>query len=262
MKLYLLLIISLISFSFQKNLMADQETDPSEENYNFNYGAILVTEEEIGVVKKLIGAEKLLQSVKIEAKEYKAMGEEFVAKYGETFSSLKKTDTAKMSSDINVLQGLLGTKFELLFQRSTASFSLYDEYEDEFVKFYTNAKDAEVGEWSKFEVVYNDTENTAQVNSLVSFVYRRSDDKYDVIFLSASQEFSIPPIKVLKPKEDKDEDKKEEGEEDDKGEEEEEEEEYELIYPTEYNEEQNNAIREWFKIVNLKGFLTIFGIEV
>ncbi len=55
--------------------MAEEEIDPSEENYNFNYGAILVTEEQIGVVKKLIGAEKLLQSVKLQGKEYKAMGE-------------------------------------------------------------------------------------------------------------------------------------------------------------------------------------------
>lgn len=253
------LFISLITFSS----LSEVEED-SKKEYSFNYGSIIVTDEQIGVCEKLIGYESLKMMVKKEAKNYESLGEKFVNDYGEVFTSLKKVGSSALSNDINILVGLLGSKFELLFNRRITSFKLIGDYEKDFKKFYTEAKDGEEGKWYIFKSIYNDTVVSTQVNSLMTFIYKRSDDKFDVIFVSSSQEFSIPPIKVLKPKDKKENDKEKQEDKNNKDKEKknEEEEEYDLIYPSEYNEEQKNSIQKWFELVNLKGLCTLVGITL
>lgn len=254
-----ILLLSMISSSFIKTVIEDEtgtEEEDDNKDYNFNYGAIVVSDEQKMVCKKFIGIQDLIWDVKTKAKEFTTLGEEFVKNYGEIFSGLKKVGTSKMSSDINTLVGLLGSKFDLFINRRKTSFRLYGEYENKFEKFCDEVKEGKVGEWYKFESIYNDTTIETQVNSLAGYFYKRSDDKYDVLFITSSQEFSIPPIKV--PKETIPEPTKTNTTSDDKKKKEE----YDLIYPKEYSDEQNTAIQKWFELVTLKGLCTLLGIEI
>lgn len=246
-----LLLLTIVTSTFLRRVEEEPvEEEEEEKEYNYNYGAIIVSEEQKMVVRRFIGKEDLAWQVREAAKNYEEMGEYFVENYGEVFKTLKIMGKTKMVSDINILNGLLGNKFDLFINRRVSTFKLYGETLEKFMKYCEETKLGKVGEWYKFSALYNDTAIPNQVNSLDALMYKRSDDKFDVIFISASQEFIIPPIKV--PKEgvtitDKNKD-------DDKN--------YDITYPTEWNEKQNEAIQHWFNIVILKGICKLLEIEI
>lgn len=243
-----LLLLTVVTSGVLRRITEEPEEEKKE--YNYNYGAIVVSEEQQMVFNRLIGNEDLKWDVKMESKDYRTMEETFVQEQGEVFQTLKKVGKPKLISDINILQGLLGTKFDVFINRRISTYKLYGEYLEQYLKFCEEAKNGEIGKWNKFYIIYNDTTIPTEVDSLKGYIYKRSDTKYDLIFISASQEFEIPPIKTPKEgvtitEKNKDDDKN-----------------YDITYPTEFSEEQNEAIQKWFDIVNLKGICSLLGIEL
>lgn len=209
-----------------------------------SFNVISVIPENVNRVAKFQNKETLYNYIKEQAKDLEEKKKTWNKNHGKTFLKMAKL-SLKSDSNTAVMPGLLSEKHEDFLQKKAAISYLSKEVNEEFngvlAKIKKEGKEGDIHTYIK---VYRDDDVDKIFRSVIVVDIIRDDDRHDLMFITSTRQFDIPPVKRLKESA-KEKEEKDLTEAD-----------YEYYTPEDFSEEQLNAILEWYDIANIVALLS------
>ena len=236
-----LIILALIVLSSSKFL---QFAETSEEE-EYDIGSITISSEDKFRFQELDTKDIFTKKIEEMTKDLVKEEKEFIDKYGDVYKNITAEKT-KVKSYVTINGGLKQQRFKDFMSRKGSSSRLHNTSLEEYNDWVANTTKNGL-ELYEFHIDYKDEEIYTSYRFAQVMLYQREDEKYDIIFMNGSKEFTIPKVKVLK-ETSKDKKPEELTEKD-----------YTYIQPTEFSEEQDTIIREWINLAGKKAWKNLLS---
>ena len=235
------IILALIVLSSSKFLQFAE----TQEEQDYDIGSIVISNENIFRFKELQTKDIFTKKIEEITKDLTKEEKEFIDAYGGVYKNITEQKT-NVKSYISITNGLKPQRYVEFMERKGQTCYLHDTSLVDYKNFVTDTQKNGLELYS-FRTDYEDENKNNTYRFAIVLLYQREDEKYDIVFINGSKEFTIPKEKVLK--ETSKNKKPEELTEDD----------YTYIQPTEFSEEQVKIIREWINLAckkALKSFIS------